>query len=57
MLETCADGVVMRGSVEDLPCLARILASLPFEFAICEPVAMRQALRDHAAHLLRLADG
>jgi hypothetical protein len=40
----------------DLITARQMLAALPFPFVIHEPVELRQALRDHAAALNRLAD-
>jgi predicted DNA-binding transcriptional regulator YafY len=56
VLEPREDGVLMRGSAEELSWLAQVLSGLPFAFLIHEPAELRQALRDHAAELLRLAD-
>jgi predicted DNA-binding transcriptional regulator YafY len=56
VLEPREDGVLMRGGAEELSWLAQVLAGLPFSFIIHEPDGLRQALRDHAAELLRLAD-
>jgi predicted DNA-binding transcriptional regulator YafY len=56
VMEPRSDGVLLRGSAEELPWLAQILAGLPFEFIIHEPAELRQALRDHAAKLVRFAD-
>lgn len=50
-------GILMRGSAEDLAWVAQLLAGLPFGFVIHEPAALRLALRDHAANLMRLAEG
>lgn len=56
VLESASEGVLMCGSTDDLPCLARVLAGLPFGFAIQEPTELRDAVRDLAAQLARFAD-
>lgn len=55
-LEPCADGVVLRGSTNDLPWLACELARFPFPFRVCEPDALRSALLEHAAQLAKNAE-
>lgn len=54
-LQPVADGVLLRAEADELPWLARQLAALPFPFAIREPAALRQALREHAQTLSDLA--
>jgi predicted DNA-binding transcriptional regulator YafY len=56
LLEAREDGILLRGGAEQLSWLAQILAGLPFDFVIHEPAELRQALRDHAAKLMRLAE-
>jgi predicted DNA-binding transcriptional regulator YafY len=56
VLEPREDGVLLRGSAEELLWLAQILSGLPFDFIIHEPAGLRQALREHIAQLLRRAD-
>lgn len=55
VLELREDGVLMRGSAEELTWLAQVLSGLPFDFVIHEPAELRQALADHAVQLLRLS--
>jgi len=52
VLEPCADGVLMRGSTDDLAWLARLLAHFSFGFTIHHPIELRAALRVHAEALL-----
>jgi predicted DNA-binding transcriptional regulator YafY len=56
VLEAREDGILLRGGAEELPWLAQVLSGLPFDFVIHEPAELREALRDHAAKLARLAD-
>ena len=57
VLECTADGVLLRGEVDDLDWFARQLARLSFPFEILRPAALRSALQAHAARLQRLARG
>ena len=52
VLEAQDNHILLQGTVDDLPWLARQLASLPFEFVILEPVELRSSLQDHAKNLL-----
>jgi predicted DNA-binding transcriptional regulator YafY len=54
--EVCDEGVMLHGTSDDLPWIARQLARFPFEFVIHEPEELRGALRDHAASLVRLSE-
>jgi predicted DNA-binding transcriptional regulator YafY len=56
VLEAREDGILLRGGAEELPWLAQVLSGLPFDFVIHEPAELRQALRDHATKLMRLAE-
>jgi predicted DNA-binding transcriptional regulator YafY len=56
ILEPHEAGVLMRGSTDDLPCLARQMASYSFGFVVHEPVELRQVIREHAAALARWVD-
>jgi predicted DNA-binding transcriptional regulator YafY len=56
VLEATGDGVVMRGSVEDLDWLARQLSRFSFGFVVCEPDELRAALQKRSAQLAELAE-
>jgi predicted DNA-binding transcriptional regulator YafY len=51
ILETCEDGVIMRGSVEDLDWLARQLSVFSFDFIVREPVELKYALQQRSLKL------
>jgi predicted DNA-binding transcriptional regulator YafY len=55
LLEPCPDGVLLRGSADDLDWLARQLAKSSFDFVIHEPEPLRAALQRRASQLARLA--
>src|SRR5262245_2449351 len=55
ILETDKDGVIMRGSVEDLDWLARQISIFSFDFVIREPEALKEEVKKHAASLAALA--
>jgi predicted DNA-binding transcriptional regulator YafY len=55
VLEPCEEGVVMRGSVEDLDWLARQISIFSFDFVVREPVELRAELEKHSARLVHLA--
>ncbi len=55
VLEPCEDGVLMRGSTDDLTWLARLLAKFSFPFVIHQPEGLYLALRKHAESLLDIA--
>jgi len=55
LLEPHGEGVLMRGSTDNLNWLAEHLARLSFRFTIHAPDALRVALREHAEVLLTLA--
>ena len=57
VLEPQPDGVLLRGSADDLDWLARMLARFSFEFTIILPEALRTALHRRAEILLQLAAG
>jgi predicted DNA-binding transcriptional regulator YafY len=57
ILETCKDGVIMRGSVEDLDWLARQLSVFSFDFVVREPVELKHALQQRSLKLGDLAKG
>ena len=48
------DEVLLTSQVDDLDWYARQLAHLPFDFAVLEPPALRQAVREVATRLRRL---
>jgi predicted DNA-binding transcriptional regulator YafY len=54
-LETFQNGVLMRGSVEDLDWLARQISIFSFDFVVREPDALRAELEKHSAKLATLA--
>ena len=46
------EGLLLRGSTDDLDWLARIFARFPFEFQILQPAELRAAVRRRAETLL-----
>lgn len=50
------DGVFLHVDVEDLPWMARLLASLDIPFAVHRPLELRDALRQHARTLMNYAE-
>ena len=55
ILEADKDGVIMRGSVEDLDWLARQISILSFDFVVREPEQLKSALQQLSAKLANLA--
>ena len=55
ILETAEDGVILRGSVEDLDWLARQISIFSFEFVVREPEELKQELRKHSLKLAKVA--
>ena len=55
ILEIDKDGVIMRGSVEDLDWLARQISIFSFDFVVREPGELREELKKHAAKLANLS--
>jgi predicted DNA-binding transcriptional regulator YafY len=55
ILETAEDGLILRGSVEDLDWLARQISIFSFDFVVREPVELKAELRKHSAKLANLA--
>ncbi|RPI90799.1 MAG: YafY family transcriptional regulator [Chloroflexi bacterium] len=55
ILESTKDGVILRGSVEDLDWLARQISIFSFDFVIREPAALRAELIKHSAKLADLS--
>ncbi len=55
ILEPAQDGIIMRGSVEDLDWLARQISIFSFDFIVREPAELRAELEIHSAKLANLA--
>ena len=55
ILETHQDGVIMRGSVEDLDWLARQISIFSFDFVVLEPEELKAELKKHSEKLAELA--
>ncbi len=55
VLEPRDDGILLRGSTDDLEWMARMIARFSFDFVILAPDALRDALRQHAEQLARRA--
>jgi predicted DNA-binding transcriptional regulator YafY len=55
VLETDKDGIIMRGSVEDLDWLARQIAIFSFDFVVREPEELKEELRKHSVKLATLS--
>jgi predicted DNA-binding transcriptional regulator YafY len=56
VLETDKDGVIMRGSVEDLDWLARQISIFSFDFVVREPEELKAELKKHSEKLVNLAE-
>lgn len=56
VLEPDKDGVIMRGSVEDLDWLARQISIFSFDFVVREPEELKTELKKHSAKLAGLAN-
>ena len=56
VLEVDKDGVIMRGSVEDLDWLARQLSIFSFDFVVREPEELKAELKKHSEKLVNLAE-
>jgi predicted DNA-binding transcriptional regulator YafY len=56
VLEQREDGLLLRGSTDNLDWLARQLARFPFDFVIHEPEGLREALRKRAMELMDMAE-
>lgn len=56
VLEPTDEGVLMRGTADDLLWVARVLARLPFGFTIQQPLELRDVLRDHALRIIESLD-
>ena len=55
VLEQDRDGILMRGSVEDLDWLARQISIFSFDFVVREPMELKEELRKHSVKLTHLA--
>ncbi len=55
VLERHEDGLLLRGSAEDLEWVARELARLPFDFVVREPEDLKAALHRRGMELINLA--
>ena len=55
ILESTEDGILLRGSVEDLDWLARQISIFSFEFAVLAPAELKAELEKHSMKLARLA--
>lgn len=55
ILEVRQDGIIMRGSVEDLDWLARQISIFSFDFVVREPVELKIEIQKHAAKLASLS--
>jgi predicted DNA-binding transcriptional regulator YafY len=55
VLESDRDGVIMRGSVEDLDWLAQQLSVFSFDFVVREPEELKAALEQQAIRLRKIA--
>jgi predicted DNA-binding transcriptional regulator YafY len=56
VLEAGKDGVIMRGSVEDLDWLTRQISIFSFDFVVLKPDELRAELEKHSAKLYNLAN-
>lgn len=52
ILEAHEDGVLMRGSVEDLDWLARQISIFSFDFVVIEPEELKEELQKHSEKLV-----
>jgi predicted DNA-binding transcriptional regulator YafY len=55
ILESTEEGILLRGSVEDLDWLARQISIFSFEFAVLAPAELKAELEKHSMKLARLA--
>ena len=55
VLEPGKDGVIMRGSVEDLDWLARQISIFSFDFVVREPEELKVELQKHSVKLAEIA--
>lgn len=57
VLEPCEEGVILRGSVEELDWLARQISIFSFDFEVREPEELRSELKKHSMKLADLVKG
>jgi predicted DNA-binding transcriptional regulator YafY len=55
ILEATEEGIILRGSVEDLDWLARQISIFSFDFIVREPAELRAELKKHSVKLANLA--
>lgn len=55
ILEAAEDGILLRGSVEDLDWLARQISIFSFDFVVREPMELKAELGKHSIKLAQLA--
>ena len=55
VLEKDNDGIIMRGSVEDLDWLARQISIFSFDFVVLEPEELKEELQKHSVKLASLS--
>ena len=55
ILEAAEDGIILRGSVEDLDWLARQISIFSFDFIVREPTELKTELKKHSVKLASLA--
>ena len=55
ILEASEEGIILRGSVEDLDWLARQISIFSFDFVVRQPAALKGELRRHSRKLNNLA--
>jgi len=55
ILEAAEDGIILRGSVEDLDWLARQISIFSFDFVVREPAELKAELKKHSVKLSKLA--
>jgi predicted DNA-binding transcriptional regulator YafY len=55
VLEANKDGVIMRGSIEDLDWLARQISIFSFDFIVRDPDELKVELQKHSAKLGKVA--
>ena len=56
VLEADKDGVILRGSVEDLDWLARQISIFSFDFVVREPKELKSELKKHSVKLSNFAE-
>jgi predicted DNA-binding transcriptional regulator YafY len=55
ILEAAEDGIILRGSVEDLDWLARQISIFSFDFVVRKPEELKAELRKHSVKLANMA--